>query len=58
MRGRIGQVMTFVRDSSALRPEGEDFDHGFARTASGTLVRKQGIGSTVIDGEGESNAVP
>jgi hypothetical protein len=34
-KGRIGQVMRLDRDSGALRPEGEDLEHGSAETADG-----------------------
>jgi hypothetical protein len=42
-KGRVFQVMSLVRDSSASRPEREDFEHGSAGTSDGELsweVRK------------------
>jgi hypothetical protein len=33
MKSRIGEAMSFVGDSSASRPEGEDLEHGSAGTS-------------------------
>ena len=50
--GRVGQVMRFVRESSASRPNGEDFGHGSARTVCGKLSSGPAVRSTAVDGEG------
>jgi len=43
MKGGVVQVMSLMRDSSASRPEREDFEHGSAGTSDWELnweVRK------------------
>src|SRR5713226_7065646 len=53
MKGRIGQVMRFGRDSSTSQPEGEDFEQGSAGSASGSELGSKRKGSTTVDGEGD-----
>ncbi len=37
LKGRVVEVMSWVRDSSASRPEREDFEHGSAGTSDWEL---------------------
>src|SRR5260370_42569735 len=53
MKGRIGQVMRFGRDSSTAQHEGGDFEQGSAGSASGSELGSKGKGSTTVDGEGD-----
>ena len=55
MRGRIGQVMRFVRESSVSRPprpEERILNTAPHEPRAGVEYRKEGIGSIAVDGEG------
>jgi hypothetical protein len=48
----VGEVMRFVREGAASRPDGEDFAHGCAELRVEGKFRGKEFGLAAVDGEG------